>query len=648
MVSVPTSDFQHLELESIIGFGGSVPNGLLKHPDGVHIVYPLGSTVVISNTRKQNSQEFLQGHTNIISCIALSRSGKYIASGQVTHMGFQADIIIWDFATRTLLRRLTLHKVKVQALAFSPSDKYLASLGGQDDNSVIVWDLAAGAAICGSPASKDSAGATFCLTYFNHNDDSFVTGGHGTLRVWELNTAQRKVRPTDCQTGQIKRIVKCIVIDDNDEHMYCGTTTGDLLQLNLRTKLFKHSGPPKEKDLFSLGILSVTISDKDDSVLVGCGDGTIAMLKLPKLNIVKSTKVSGSVTSITYDGPTHFFAGTANSNMYHVELASFASNLKLTCHYSTVNDICFPPASADVFATASDADIRVWNAKNCEELLRISVPNLECKCITFKKDGSSLISGWNDGKIRAFGPQTGRIQYTINDAHKRGVTALTITDPYNSRGDFRIVSGGEDGQVRVWRVQRDVQILEDAMKEHKGTVTCIKIRRNNLECVSSSSDGSCIIWDLTRYVRNQVLFAPSFFKAVSYYPDESQLITSGTDRKVAYWEAFDGSLIRELEASQSDTVNGLDISADGKYFVIGGSDKLVKVYRYEEGDVVFVGIAHSTDIMKVKISPDQRHIVSVSAEGAVFRWRFPVEHSVQPSHVGQPSHMPAAVAGAQQ
>jgi WD40 repeat protein len=143
-----------------------------------------------------------------------------------------------------------------------------------------------------------------------------------------------------------------------------------------------------------------------------------------------------------------------------------------------------------------------------------------------------------------------------------------------------------------------------------------------LECVSSSSDGSCIIWDLTRYVRNQVLFAPSFFQAVSYFPDESQLLTCGTDRKVAYWEAFDGTLIRELEASQSDTINGLDITSNGSHFVIGGSDKLVKVYRYEEGDVAYVGVGHSTDIMKVKISPDGRHIISVSTEGAIFSWAF--------------------------
>jgi hypothetical protein len=107
--------------------------------------------------------------------------------------------------------------------------------------------LEAGEALCGSPASKDSSGGTLALAYLTNDDNSFVTGGHCILRVWELNKEQRKVRATDCQTGQIKRVVNCIAVDHDDEFMYCGTTTGDLLQVNLKTKLFKNSGPPKEK-----------------------------------------------------------------------------------------------------------------------------------------------------------------------------------------------------------------------------------------------------------------------------------------------------------------------------------------------------------------------------------------------------------------
>ncbi len=75
--------------------------------------------------------------------------------------------------------------------------------------------------------------------------------------------------------------------------------------------------------------------------------------------------------------------------------------------------------------------------------------------------------------MRAFGPESGRLQYTINDVHKGAVTALAVTDPVNADGDFRIVSGGDDGQVRVWKVTKQKQTLECAMKEHKGTSASI-------------------------------------------------------------------------------------------------------------------------------------------------------------------------------
>lgn len=112
---------------------GSIPGGLVAHPDGQHIAYALGCTVIVKEVASKQ-QTFLSGHSDNVSCLACSPSGVYLASGQVTHMGFKADVIVWQFADRQLYCRLTLHKVKVQALAFSPNDKFLATLGGQDDN----------------------------------------------------------------------------------------------------------------------------------------------------------------------------------------------------------------------------------------------------------------------------------------------------------------------------------------------------------------------------------------------------------------------------------------------------------------------------------------------------------------------------------
>ena len=116
---------------------GSVPGGLVAHPDGKHIIYPLGCTLIVKDV-STHKQSFLSGHSNNISCLACSPSGVYLASGQVTHMGFKANVIIWSFHDRKLYCRLSLHKVKVQAVAFSPNDKYLATLGGRDDNRYVL------------------------------------------------------------------------------------------------------------------------------------------------------------------------------------------------------------------------------------------------------------------------------------------------------------------------------------------------------------------------------------------------------------------------------------------------------------------------------------------------------------------------------
>ena len=88
-----------------------------------------------------------------------------------------------------------------------------------------------------------------------------------------------------------------------------------------------------------------------------------------------------------------------------------------------------------------------------------------------------------------------RVATEMKDAHSMGVTAIACT--WNNRG---IVSGGREGQVRLWKYTHGSRFdpirLECVMKEHRGTVTDIKIRRNDEECVSASEDGTCVVWDL--------------------------------------------------------------------------------------------------------------------------------------------------------
>lgn len=117
-------------------------------------------------------------------------------------------------------------------------------------------------------------------------------------------------------------------------------------------------------------------------------------------------------------------------------------------------------------------------------------------------------TAWDDGIIRVFGFDGKNndivLKKAISAAHHKGVSAIACTENascFGNQWDFQIISGGGEGQVRIWRFCYDGKsdpsyALLDTLKEHKGSVSGIKIRKDGKECVSASTDGTCIIWNL--------------------------------------------------------------------------------------------------------------------------------------------------------
>lgn len=146
-----------LKIKAVIGFSGKVRGGLHYTPCGRYLVFPLGAFVVLKNLRT-DKEAFLDGHSHEVNCIAISKDGTKLASGQKNLTGVKADAIIWDLteAKRALdsgvvmvgetsfLHRLRQHLGEVQDVAFSPRSDYVSTLGGQDDNCIVVWSVATG------------------------------------------------------------------------------------------------------------------------------------------------------------------------------------------------------------------------------------------------------------------------------------------------------------------------------------------------------------------------------------------------------------------------------------------------------------------------------------------------------------------------
>lgn len=640
-----------------IGFSGRVVDGLhtVDGRDGQFVAYPLGAMVVVKHASRKDGVAFLQGHSRAVSTVAVSHDARWLASGQTNQLGVEAPVILWDLSeacTRACdsrdcspvrpARVLQLHLADVQGMAFSCDDKYLATLGGRDDNKLVVWVVKTGVAICSVAAAPDTV---LAVRWLNQRNDRLVTCGNFHVRVWQIDESGPRIHAMDAKMGKMRRVLQCVAVTSDDAYAICGTQTGELVQVDIeRDAIQSYNDPDKRvprlvgtsSERFGRGVKSVVCCHKassrgDDIVCVGAGDGTVAFYGFTReeraIAQIKAWQiaVSGGVTSLSYHPASSRVAiGTELCNRYEHELGRECAALRATAHVGAVRDVCFPALTSAVFVTCSVSDIRVWDSAARAEILRVEVPNLECGCVGVTATGDLIVSGWSDGKVRAFGPESGKLKFAIPDAHLEHVTALALVregscvDPGSSR-PWRLLTGGADGRVRVWSVSKSHQSLLHSLKEHRSHVTCIQINTERDQAISSSTDGACLVWCLERYVRLAALQEPTLFRAVLYHPDSSQILTCGSNAKISYWEAASGDAIRVVHAGDAE-MTALDMSKKGGFFVSGSNDKSVKLWDYDLGIHTHQGRAHSGNIEAVKISPDQETIVSVGAEGGIVLW----------------------------
>nr|XP_012144805.1 PREDICTED: cilia- and flagella-associated protein 52 isoform X1 [Megachile rotundata] len=556
----------------------------------------MGNKVTIKNA-KTGEQFFLAGHTNFVSAMCISPKGNFVASGQVNHYGFKAMVIIWDFATRKIKSKYEMHKVRVEDVCFTSDEQYLISLGGMDDGCVVVWDVQTETPICGITPPSNTIIFSFCfyrklfagtfagseifgnatiIARTNISGRHFITAGDRTMKVWSIDDKNRKVQGIDVKIGKLKRTINCAVVDENDEFVYCGTTSGDIIKARLNIQepgkfsamIGCYSKVPKctksEREVFFGGVRNLLFLP-NKKLIVGAGDGTVEWIEITehpspvkgksKKNLMvtpcivtrRSADVCAAVTSLVHYKNGLILVGTALCEIHEIELSSFRTRLIATCHTHAIQAVVFPRNCSEIFATAGKNDIRIWKLATPKELLRITVPNFSCSSLCFDITGGSIISAWNDGTIRGFATNSGQLVFAINCAHTKPVTVITITND-----GCKLISGGCDGQIRLWHAKTEARHLLNVMKEHRGPITSLEVSPDNESFISSSLDGTCVMWNLRTLERKFTLRGDTMYAATCFVPDGTQVLTCGSDRNIAYWETLDGSMVRQIEGSTTD------------------------------------------------------------------------------------------------
>src|SRR5262249_19575491 len=113
---------------------------MVRHSRAVRVI---GVVLLLSPLGRCRAEEAkprsaLQGHTDMVQCVAFSPDGKILASGSRDR-----TIKLWDVASGKNTATLTGHKRGGWWLAFSRDGKVLASAGHRDQT-VKLWDVQTG------------------------------------------------------------------------------------------------------------------------------------------------------------------------------------------------------------------------------------------------------------------------------------------------------------------------------------------------------------------------------------------------------------------------------------------------------------------------------------------------------------------------
>ncbi|KAI7733980.1 hypothetical protein M8C21_001403 [Ambrosia artemisiifolia] len=254
----------------------------------------------------------------------------------------------------------------------------------------------------------------------------------------------------------------------------------------------------------------------------------------------------------------------------------------------------------DTTSSSSSGSVLFWSWNKPQVEVK-SFPAEAINPLACNSEGTYIVGGGVSGDIYLWEVATGRLLKKWH-GHYRAVTCLVF-----SMDQSLLISGAEDGSVRVWsllmifdeeRQQRSGHLYEYSFTEHALPVTDIVTGYggSNAIIVSASQDRTCKVWSLARGTLLRNIVFPSVIDAVALDPGEHVFYAGGRDGKIYIAELNSlgktnknyGLHIIGTLSDQSKAICSLAFALDGLQLVAGSEDGFVRVWDTKTHNIIRV------------------------------------------------------------
>ncbi|CDW79927.1 poc1 centriolar protein homolog a [Stylonychia lemnae] len=203
-----------------------------------------------------------------------------------------------------------------------------------------------------------------------------------------------------------------------------------------------------------------------------------------------------------------------------------------------------------------------------------------------------------------------------------GPTSLPSQSTMQLHSQIGINNNGLNGQGQHPKFFAKVgdPALKRSFKGHKDGITAIAFNPNLKQVISSSLDGTLMVWNFKPSLRPyRFIGHKGQVHDLSVTPDGQTIASCSQDETVRIWtNSVQGH--SQVIKSHSAPVRSVALSSDGHLLLSGSDDKTLKVFTTNDRKFMFTINAHANWIRSCQFSPDTRLIGSGSDDKSVRLW----------------------------
>ncbi len=445
------------------------------------------------------------------------------------------------------------HGFMVQALAYSPDGKKIASTGV--GRALVLWDAATGKQLRVFPSRGSGRGVAFSP------DGKWIATSHRKGELWDVATGKMLRELKNAQFG-----VNALAFAPDGKTLATANTDGAVYLWNPTTG--------EEKRRLKGG--------------------------------------QGSVNALAYSPEGKELASGGNDGVVHLWDAATGKEIRRLANLKKeIRSVVFSPDGKQLAVWSNEDSLRLWDVatgrqiRTVGEKQRLFAP----LPLAFSPDGKLLASASLDGTLSLWDTASGE-----EKRHWRAGSLGGFSLAFSPDGKTLATAVGYDGNIRLWDAATGRE--RHPSEGHQGTVCLLRFAADKRTLISAGFDRRILWWDVaTQTPRRQFEWTTANLPRDCALSADGNTLAVGDweTHEVWLWDIRSGKATK-LPGKHEDHISAIAFSPDGRLVASsGGFDKTIHVWDVREGKEIRQIKGFTNFVEPLCFSPDGKSLACGSS-----------------------------------